>query len=231
MIKNIIFDLGGVLLDVDMKRCFQQFKNLGVNPELFTSNNNSPNAQESTICEGMSASGIIALYQTGDISTTDFINTIQKACFPNTTYDQVLNAWNSCLFSIPQKKLEVVKQLHEKYNTYMLSNTNEAHWEYIYNNSFPTHKPDLSLYFNKVFLSQEMHLAKPNPQIYKEMLKAIDATPSECLFIDDASANTIAAENLGIKTLTVEASKINEQGNIIPPAHDWCNIIHEELQP
>ena len=117
---------------------------------------------------------------------------------PGTTRQQVLDAWNSCLQTLPKYKLDFVKQLrNEGYATYLLSNTNDAHWKYILETSFPE-PPEY--YFDKLFLSQEMGMAKPDTEIYAEVLRQIGTPADECLFIDDSSANCKAAESLGIHT-------------------------------
>lgn len=232
MIKNIIFDLGGVLLDVDMKRTFMEFQKLGVDTSVFTSKTSDadPGVPQATVCEGISVNGIMALYQTGDISTSDFFSAIQKACRPGTTVEQVRDAWNSCLFTIPQHRMDAVLQLRKRYNVYMLSNTNDAHWVYLLAHQFATPGADLATHFDRVFVSHEMHLAKPNPAIYQQLLTEIGAKPEECLFLDDATVNTDAAAALGIHTLTVEASKINADGTATPPSIDWVDVIGEKIE-
>ena len=198
MIKAIIFDLGGVLIDVDMNRCFHNIKALGVDVDCLTKTSSESNAPVSTVCEGITISGALHEYQIGKIPTDKFITMIQQISTPGTTRQQVLDAWNSCLLTLPKYKLDFVKQLrNEGYATYLLSNTNDAHWKYILETSFPEPAEN---YFDKLFLSQEMGMAKPNPEIYAEVLRQISTPADECLFIDDSSANCKAAETLGIHT-------------------------------
>ena len=198
MIKAIIFDLGGVLIDVDMNRCFHNIKALGVDVDSLTKTSSESNAPVSTVCEGITISGALHEYQIGKIPTDKFITMIQQISTPGTTRQQVLDAWNSCLLTLPKYKLDFVKQLrNEGYATYLLSNTNDAHWKYILETSFPEPAEN---YFDKCFLSQEMGMAKPDPEIYAEVLRQIGTPADECLFIDDSSANCKAAEALGIHT-------------------------------
>lgn len=202
MIKSIIFDLGGVLLDLDMNKCFENFKALGVDMDrLNKMSTNISNGKGATLCEGITASGLLNLYQIGKVSTNEFFDTILKLTNGNTTYQQVLDAWNSCLLTIPQYKLDFIKEIRaEGYKTYLLSNTNDAHWQYIERNNFPE---PVSNYFHQLFLSQEMGMAKPNAEIYEEMLRQISTPAEECLFLDDSSANCKAAEALGIHSYNV----------------------------
>ena len=200
MIKNIIFDLGGVLLDIDLVHCMRQVQALGVDFDSLSQQtatfDSASNQKPAVMGEGIVATGATHLYQIGEISTTDFIGGIQKLCRQGTTYQQVLDAWNTCCIDIPQYRLDKVLQLRQRgYRTYMLSNTNDAHWQDIVRRCFGGQE-QVDRYFDKVFLSQEMHLAKPNDDIYLEVLREIGAEASECLFIDDSTQNTQAAAAL-----------------------------------
>lgn len=197
-IKNIIFDLGGVIIDIDMHQCLRQIEALGVPVQKMMEKGSSSGA---TVCDGMSVSGPMELYQLGKIPTDHFFAGILKYCNDGTTLQQLEDAWNSCLLTIPEERLEVIKSLRAEYNVYLLSNTNDCHWKFIEEKYFsePGHTTDV--FFDRVFLSHEMHLAKPDKQIYEQVLKEIGAKGEDCLFIDDATANLDAAESCGIHTL------------------------------
>lgn len=198
MIKHIIFDLGGVLIDLDMPRCLESFRALGVDPTVLL----QPSAESAqqgraraTLCDGLVANGAMDLYQTGDISTPDFVAGIQRYCTPGTTGEQVLQAWNDCLLNIPAYKLEFIKSLRDQgYSVHLLSNTNDAHWQHIAEKHFGGKTED---YFDTLFLSQEMHMSKPNNDIFIVVLDRLGVKAEECLFIDDAQANVDAAQALG----------------------------------
>lgn len=198
MIKHIIFDLGGVLIDLDMPRCLEGFRALGVDPTVLL----QPSAESAqqgraraTLCDGLVANGAMDLYQTGDISTPDFVAGIQRYCTPGTTGEQVLQAWNDCLLNIPAYKLEFIKSLRDQgYSVHLLSNTNDAHWQHIAEKHFGGKTED---YFDTLFLSQEMHMSKPNNDIFIAVLDRLGVKAEECLFIDDAQANVDAAQALG----------------------------------
>lgn len=213
MIKTIIFDLGGVLIDVDMPHCFQNMKALGVDVEALAKTPSS--APASTVCEGITISGVLNDYQIGKIPTDEFLSMILKVSAPGTTRQQVLDAWNSCLQELPKYKLDFVKQLRsEGYVTHLLSNTNDAHWKYILETSFPEPAEN---YFDQLFLSQKMGMAKPDPNIYAEVLRRIGTPADECLFIDDSSDNCKAAESLGIHTYNA-------------PVHtDWREVVLKKI--
>lgn len=232
MIRNIIFDLGGVLLDIDLVYCMQQMSALGIDFKAYEQAEKQATAgtKAAVLGEGMVANGAMHLYQTGDITTEDFLEGVKKYCRPGTTTAQVLEAWNTCCIDIPQYRLDKVKELKARgYRICMLSNTNEAHWVKIVNQCFGGQETVDSL-FDHVFLSQEMHMAKPNDDIYLEVLKLLGAEAEECLFIDDSKTNLEAAAALGFHTLHAATSKTKD-GKVIGRAEqEWIDEIEKELQ-
>ncbi len=198
MIKHVIFDLGGVLLDLDMPRSMASFQTLGADLTALlkpVQKDAADGKVGATLCDGLMASGVMDLYQTGDVSTDRFLTEMQRHCAPGTTVEQVVSAWNDCLLSIPQYKLDYILSLRERgYQTHLLSNTNDAHWKFIAAECFNGHP---EAYFHRLFLSQEMHQAKPNAEIFQSVLSQLDAAPEECLFLDDTQANVDAAAALG----------------------------------
>ncbi len=202
MIKNIIFDLGGVLLNLDINRCFDGFAELGMDVDKMVNSADKNDHKGATMCDGVVATGIMDDYQVGKISTSDFFTKTLAECKPGTTLEQVQNAWNSWILDIPQYKLDLILSLRSKgYKTYMLSNTNDSHWKHIEKNNFPL---PVNHYFDDIFLSQELGLAKPGDEIYLEVLRRIGCNAEDCLFIDDSQANCDAAERLGIKAIKYE---------------------------
>lgn len=206
MTKYLIFDLGGVLIDLDMPRMIQKLCGLGVQCEKFFSKDN--NERTSTICEGLSISGALADYQIGALSTEALCAGIQHYCTPGTTIEQIKEAWNSCLLQIPRERLELIKSLREKgYRTYMLSNTNDLHWQYIEHKYLAEDGLKCKDLFDGLFLSHEVKMAKPEPDIYEHLLKTIGCKGEECLFIDDTKANIEAAMRMGINAEWLDLTK------------------------
>ena len=186
-IKNIVFDLGGVLVDLDFKAAINGLQQAGfanVKEQLMTFN------QE----------GIFQKFELGEISTEEFRTAIRENSTVTLTDEEIDALWNAMLLEIPREKLELILDLRGKYMVYLLSNTNSIHWDYVCKNAFNYRGFRVNDYFEETFLSYEMHLAKPNKAIFEKVLQDANLLPEETLFIDDSEANCKAASELGIHT-------------------------------
>ena len=187
-IKTIIFDLGGVLMNLDFKRSIDALNKTGIK-------------NIDSLIHQSGDKNIIYQYRLGLISTEEFRNLIRQSI--NVQNSCVLycitNRWNKMLIDIPQEKLDFLLELHSNYTLYLLSNTNELHWQYGLD-MFKYKGLTINDFFDKIFLSFEMHKSKPNRDIYEEIIKETNLNPSETLFIDDSKDNCIAAAAFGIQT-------------------------------
>ena len=130
MISDIIFDLGGVLLDLNMQGIGQACQRLGINPELFFVRAGEDNS--STVCQGISASKAITDYQIGTMTSEKFISLVLSHCSKGITSEDVVEAWNACIGPMPRHRLDMVLELRRRgFHTHLLSNTNDLHWEEI----------------------------------------------------------------------------------------------------
>ncbi|MBR6449611.1 MAG: HAD family phosphatase [Fibrobacter sp.] len=199
MLKNYIFDLGGVLLDIRMQNAYERFIALGL--------------PASELTEGSPVYKLMENYQLGWISTEDFCRQVAEKCAPGTasqakraTPHDIELAWNSICLDVPSRKLEALRCLRKMEGVKtvsLLSNTNELHWECCCKNWFNANGNHLEDFFDKIFLSQELHLQKPDPEIFKTAIRELGASPAETIFLDDSAVNTTAAAVCGLKTLTV----------------------------
>lgn len=210
MINTIIFDLGGVLLNLDLQRSMESFGALGLDAKSWFTNESRENSAGGALCEGIVASKITDLYQTGKITTEEFLSEVLKGCRKGTTTKEVAAAWNAMLLDIPMKKLDVLKRLRRTgYKVYMLSNTNEEHWQYIEKNFFPE---SVTNYFDGVYMSQVLGMAKPDKRVFEHVLKDIGAEAEDCLYVDDTASNCEAAASLGFHAFNVEPNSMwNEE--------------------
>ena len=197
-ISDIIFDLGGVLLDLNLQSIGQACKHLGINPELFFVK--ADEKHTSTVCQGISASKAITDYQVGKMTSEEFLSFVLSHCSEGITKEDIIEVWDACIGLIPRERLDMIKELRrEGYHTHLLSNTNDLHWEEIKRRYFSTEGYTCADLFDNVFVSHEMHLAKPDPRIYHQAVHRIGRPAGQCFFIDDTLINVSAARREGMQ--------------------------------
>lgn len=205
-VTDIIFDLGGVILDLNMEGIGEACKRLGINPELFFVKADEENT--STVCQGVSASKAITAYQVGEITSEEFLSLVLSKCSKGITREDVIEAWDSCIGLIPKERLDLIKELRRKgYHTHLLSNTNDLHWEEIKRRYFSDEGYTCEDLFDHIFVSHEMHLAKPGPEIYHEAVRQIGRPAAQCFFIDDTVLNVEGAQQEGLKGAWLDIRK------------------------
>ena len=186
-IKNVIFDLGGVLINLDFDSCLNAFRTAG-----FT------NIEEQV--RQMQGNGVFSRFELGEISPEEFRDAIRKEADESLTDRKIDDMWNLMLLNIPREKLDLLLELRERYMVYLLSNTNQIHWDYAGEEMFNYRGFRADDFFEDTFLSFKMHLAKPDKAIYEKVMKEANILPEETFFIDDSETNCRAAAALGIQT-------------------------------
>ena len=186
-IRNIVFDLGGVLVDLDFKAAINGLQKAGF-----------ANVKEQL--QAFDCEGIFQKFELGEMSADEFRTAIRENSTVSLTDEEVDALWNAMLLEVPREKLELILHLRGKYMVYLLSNTNSIHWDYVCKNAFNYRGFRVNDYFEETFLSYEMHLAKPDKAIFEKVLEEANLLPEETLFIDDSEANCKAASELGIHT-------------------------------
>ena len=186
-LKNIIFDLGGVLLDLDVPGCMEELERIGLH-EVWK------------WMTGTNESGFFKDYEAGILTTVQFREHIRQwtgCSLPDADIDRI---WNRMLKDVPAYKLDLLWSLRKDYNLYLLSNTNELHWQ-VCTGKFSYRDRQVQDYFARIFLSFQMHLVKPDTEIFREVLNEAGLMAEETLFVDDSIANCQAAASLGINVL------------------------------
>lgn len=190
MIKNLIFDWGGVILTLDKERCLDAFDNVvGVSnfSEYLT-----PYLQK----------GFFAAYENGDIDDAEFCRNVKElSSKENVTDDDVKFALYEFLEEIPEYKVKMLLALKERYNLYVLSNNNNICWQKSAEMFEKISGMSVDEVFEHCFLSFRMNKMKPGNEIYEEVISKGGLVPEESLFIDDAPANIEAASRFGFKTM------------------------------
>jgi FMN phosphatase YigB (HAD superfamily) len=192
-IKNIIFDYGNVIFEINFKHTQAALLQLGITnvEEFFAHKNHNP---------------LFDNFETAGISPAEFRAGIRTAANnPNLTDAQIDEAWNSLLIGVSGNNHEVLLEVKEKYRTFLLSNNNEIHYDWIINylkKEFGIDNYDN--HFEKAYFSQHMRLRKPNVNIFDQVVKENNLNPSETLFIDDSPQHIEGAKKAGLHTLLMD---------------------------
>ncbi|MDL2255877.1 HAD family phosphatase [Parabacteroides sp. OttesenSCG-928-K15] len=202
-IKNLIFDFGGVIVDLARNRCIEAFAQLGVDVH----------EQLGSVYHHKE---LFMQLEIGAISADEFREGIRKRTDQPITYAQIDKAWIDMLGDVPPAKLDLLLALRQRYNVFLLSNTNSIHWEWSEQEIFTYKGHTITDFFHKTYLSYELHLLKPNADIYEHVLRDAQILPGETLFIDDALVNCNAAEALGIQVYNAQ------------PREDWSFLFEEK---
>ncbi len=193
--KNIIFDLGGVLLNIDYDVTARAFERLGISQfhKLFSK------AEQNKTFD---------LYEKGLITSDEFRQELNNALKSPVSREILDNSWNAMLLDLPPARLDLLKKVKQTHRTFLLSNTNEIHIQW-FSNALQQQigAPDLSGFFEKVYLSYEIKLRKPDAAIFQYVLDNNQLDPAETLFIDDSPQHIEGAKKLGIHTYWLDVKK------------------------
>ena len=204
-INHIIFDLGGVILNIDYKLTEQAFIEAGVTdfPALYSR---------------LKQSDLFDRLEVGTVSRGEFIDEMRKLAGPNVTDAQILSAWNAMLLDFPVRRLQILQQLRLYYDLFLLSNTNEVHEEAFNQILLRSHGiPNIGVFFDKVYLSHRVGMRKPNKEIFERVLSDNGLKPEDTLFIDDSPQHIAGAKEAGIRTIYLEPGMTIEEHIFKPP--------------
>lgn len=187
-IKNIIFDLGGVIMNIDFKLTENAFAALGFTDfkQHMTQFHITPFFEQ---------------YETGKIDDAAFIKGVQQIAGKALSDQQVVDAWNALLLDFPPAHIALLEKIKNEYRIFLLSNTNSLHYEAFQQTLQAQTGKKLEDLFEKTYYSHTAHLRKPHASIYQLLLDENKLLPAETLFIDDTASNFSGAEALGIQTL------------------------------
>jgi HAD superfamily hydrolase (TIGR01509 family) len=194
-IKNIIFDLGGVLLNISYSKTAEAFKKLGVQnfDEVYSQ------AKQTSLFDD---------FETGKISSDNFSIEVKNLLGLSCTHDAIKSAWNAMLLDFPIERMDLLKRLKDKYNIVLLSNTNEIHKTAFNKILYEQHRlKSLDEIFSKTFYSHEIQLRKPNTDCFEFVLTNCNFNKDETVFFDDSEQHIKGAEFTGIKVNFVSFGK------------------------
>jgi len=193
-IRNLLFDFGGVIVNISKDNAVKRFKEIGFD-----------NIED--YLGEFRQEGIFLQLEEGSISREDFYTELRKLAGKNLSKEDIDYGWLGFLDGVPEYKLELLKELRKKYKVYLLSNTNPIIMEWAHSKEFsPTGEP-LSAYFDKMFCSYIIGHTKPSKESFDAVIRGTGLNPEETIFFDDGQSNLDAAEKLGFKTYLVDQTQ------------------------
>lgn len=196
--KNIVFDLGNVILNIDPMLSFEAFKNLGINnfDRLYTLSH-----QE----------GLFDSLETGMAGDEFYCNEIRRLSGSDLSNTDIIAAWNALILDFPRENLELLKRVKSKYRTFILSNTNHIHYSFYTSDLRENHQvKGLEELVQKAYFSHEVGLRKPDEAIFRYVEEDAAILPSETLFIDDSDVNCEAARKRGWNVILYSGRSLPE---------------------
>ncbi len=189
VIKNIVFDLGGVIMTLDPAEALRRFKALGL-------------SDAERYLDSYTQSGIFGNLEEGKITAEDFRSKLSSLTGHELTFDECRHAWLGYRKDVPQRNLDLLKELRAKgYRLILLSNTNPFMMDWALSSEFDGKGSSLNDYFDALYLSYRLGIMKPAPDFFRQVLDNENILPEETLFVDDGPRNVEAAGKLGIITM------------------------------
>lgn len=206
VIKNIVFDLGGVIMTLDPAEALRRFKALGL-------------SDAERYLDSYTQSGIFGNLEEGKITAEDFRSKLSSLTGHELTFDECKHAWLGYRKDVPQRNLDLLKELRAKgYRLILLSNTNPFMMDWALSSEFDGKGSSLNDYFDALYLSYRLGIMKPAPDFFRQVLDNESILPEETLFVDDGPRNVEAAGKLGFITMCPDNGS------------DWtgelCSLLH-----
>ena len=194
-IKNIIFDLGGVILDIDEQMAIDELKKHHV---------------DLSLVESEAFKDIDSRFERGIISAATFRKKIKElAGLPKLSDADFDYIWNAILLDIPRERIQALEEIKEHYNIFLMSNTNEIHYDlYVRDLQLRFGYKQFDDLFDKSYFSFDIHLMKPDPLFFEYVLEHQGLKPEETLFIDDSASNIEVAMKMGIHVFHIHRNEL-----------------------
>lgn len=185
-VKNVIFDLGGVVLHLDRQQAVSRFEAMGI-------------ADAGNMLDAYRQNGIFLQVEDGTLDAEAFRSKLSELAGRELSYDTIAHGWLGFIREVPAYKLEYILKLRQRCRVFLLSNTNPFIMNWARSAAFSPAGRPITDYFDKLYASYEMKMFKPNPDIFDYVLKDSGVNPAETLFLDDGEANVKAAARFGIQ--------------------------------
>lgn len=191
MIKNLLFDLGGVFLDLNKQGAIDRFKKMGIVHV------------EKYINEYQQA-GVFNDVEEGKIDADTFCAEMTKICGRMISFEEAQQAWLGFIDGMQVEKLDYLLTLKEHYQTILISNTNPFVMKWARSKNFSVRNLPLDSYFHHLFMSYVCGYTKPDERFFSLIERETALLPQETLFVDDGAKNILIAQKRGYQTLLVE---------------------------
>lgn len=200
-IKNLLFDLGGVLLSLDRNKCVARLKELGM-------------TDAEDVIGLYTQSSEFGDFESGKIGKAEFYAAMRQHFTHEVSNEQIDEALERFITELPVARLQALRKLHERYSLYVLSNTNSILFPGIIKRLFQQEGFTINEYFDGITTSYEAHSCKPNREIFDYAVRTMGIRPEETLFFDDGQANVDAARALGF------------QAELVPEGGEFMDVVN-----
>lgn len=184
MIKNLIFDFGGVLIDADLEGAIRNFQSLGMENIADYLNLYRQN-------------GLFLDLEDGSKNRSEFNDAFRAATGTQVSDEAIESAWLSIVERVDEDKLRYLEELRKRYKLYLLSNINPHVYDWADSPAFTSYGKPLSAYFDRPFASYRLKMTKPSPEIFQYVIDQTGLKPEETLFVDDGTRNVETARSMG----------------------------------
>ncbi len=206
MIKNLLFDLGGVIMTLDPSEALRRFEGLGLK-------------DASKYLDTYTQTGIFGDLENGNVSADEFCKELGRIAGRSLSFEECKYAWLGYMTAVPERNLSLLKQLRNQgYHLVLVSNTNPFMMDWGLSMDFDKGKASLRDYFDSLYLSYKMGVMKPALGFFKYVIENEKIIPSESVFIDDGQRNVDSAASFGFNTLCPKNGS------------DWTGLLIEKLE-
>ena len=197
MIKNIIFDLGGVVIDLQRRMAIKALDRLGL-------------TDASALLGEYEQKGPFLMLETGEISSSEVFDILLPHCKKGSTCTDIRDAFEEFLKEIPIERLRMLERLREKgFKLFVLSNTNPIMFNHWIDNAFRNDGKSINDYFDGIVTSFQEKMCKPNPLLFKRVVDRYKLNAEETIMLDDSEANVKSAQSIGLQAIRIEAEGVN----------------------
>ena len=189
-IKNLIFDLGGVIMNLDVAKTIRELEILGIK--------NIVNVTGHHYTES-----IFYDFEIGKVSEDEFLGKLKSLSYSKQNINEIRVAWNAMILDIPREKIDLIIDLKKNYKIFLLSNTNSIHQKKFLTEFNEENNFSFNDLFQKAYYSHEIGKRKPDIESFEFVLNDSNLNPSETLFFDDSLQNIESAKSIGIEGLLI----------------------------